>query len=167
MTSNNNIYSNKETKLQNSNFNYTHNFIYNKTKNFSNKDLVESRKSPDKKQYQEKRMKYSSTSRYFSNYYDPKLHVKPFIGGKSKEKLRYTYSKSGLSHYNIEEDNKKITRTEPNKEGKTKYFPEFDLLNKKEIVITIEYCAYCEDHASHTQHINDIYLKYSKFIIFL
>lgn len=154
----NTILSNKENKISLSNFNYSHNYIYNKTKNFSNKDLVTFRKSPDKKLYQEKRMKYSSTSRYFDNYYDPKLHNKPFIGGKSKDKLMYIYSKTNKGNGN------KLNNNIISQNNYKKHFPEFDVLNNKEIIVSIEHCSNCEDHLNHTQHVNNIYLKYSKGI---
>ena len=43
------------------------------------------------------------------------------------------------------------------KRAKEKYFLEFDYIQKNEIIITIEHCSNCEDHKTHTQHLNDIY----------
>lgn len=41
---------------------------------------------------------------------------------------------------------------------------EFDYMENDEVVITIEHCSNCEDHQTHTQHINEIYKKIAKVV---
>jgi hypothetical protein len=37
-------------------------------------------------------------------------------------------------------------------------------MENNEIIITIEHCSNCEDHQTHTQHINDIYKTFAKIL---
>ena len=44
------------------------------------------------------------------------------------------------------------------------HFLEFDFMENNEIIITIEHCSNCEQHLSHTNHVNDIYKRISKLL---
>lgn len=128
-----------------------------------NKELVKLRHVKDQTTIQQVRKKMSASSRFLDGYYNSNMHNKPFFGGKSKEKVSYVFDSSGLAHnYNssvpqklhISEKSKRIT-TE-------KYYEEFKNLEENEIMITIEHCSNCHEHITHTQHINNIYLKFAR-----
>lgn len=45
-----------------------------------------------------------------------------------------------------------------------KHFLEYDYLEEGDVVITVEHCNNCEQHQTHTQHINDIYKTFSRIL---
>ena len=103
------------------------------------------------------------STRFQDSYYNPKLHKKNWEpSGKFKEKNQYTYGDSGLG-YNL--NNKDITPKEKSTLNKTQtHFLEFDFIENNDIIITIEHCSNCEEHLSHTNHVNDIYKNISKLL---
>ncbi len=52
--------------------------------------------------------------------------------------------------------------TKSKKRSKDQHFLEFDYMQKNDIIVTIEHCSNCEDHKTHTQHINDIYRQFAQ-----
>ncbi len=107
------------------------------------------------------------STRFQENYYNPKLHKKNWEpSGKVKEKNKYTYGDSGLG-YNLNSNgqNKDINIKEKSTLDKTQtHFLEFDFIENNDIIITIEHCSNCEQHLSHTNHINDIYKTIAKLL---
>ena len=98
------------------------------------------------------------------NYYNPKLHKKNWApSGKFQEQgNKYTYGDSGLG-YNLKDTN--IIQNEKSTLDKSQtHFLEFDFMENNEIIITIEHCSNCEQHLSHTNHVNDIYKRISKLL---
>ena len=98
------------------------------------------------------------------NYYNPKLHKKNWApSGKFQEQgNKYTYGDSGLG-YNLKDTN--IIQNEKSILDKSQtHFLEFDFMENNEIIITIEHCSNCEQHLSHTNHVNDIYKRISKLL---
>lgn len=154
--------------MENSNNNNSNElFVGSKEKdNKLQKELVKFRHLKDKALIQETRKRISSSSRFLDNYYNPKFHPKPFIGGKSKDKISYIYDKSGLAHnyegknvqqkLSVEEKKKLITYE--------KHYEEFKQLQEHELMVTIEHCSNCHEHSEHTQHSNNIYLNYARGI---
>lgn len=77
---------------------------------------------------------------------------------------KYEHVQTGLCHYyerghvlqKLDNDSKSKKR------AKEKHFLEFDYMQKNDIIITIEHCSNCEDHQTHTQHINDIYRYFAQ-----
>lgn len=159
-------YTQKDT-AQGINFNIANN-MHNIVKKdpLLEKDLVKFRHLKDKFSILDTRRRLNSSSRFLDNYYNPKMHKKPFIGGKSKEKMSYVYDYSGLAH-NYE--NKEVPQKMNNEDKKKlitleKHYEEFNELNKNDIIITIEHCSNCIEHSNHTNHENNIYLNYARCI---
>jgi hypothetical protein len=82
---------------------------------------------------------------------------------------KYQYSQSGLQHYyeknNVPQKLDLEKKQEKEKvRGKEKRFLEYEYMENNEIIVTIEHCSNCEDHQTHTQHINDIYKTFAKVL---
>ena len=103
------------------------------------------------------------STRFQDNYYNPKIHTKIWEpSGKVKEKNKYTYGDTGLG-YKLDDTN--VIQKEKSTLNKTQtHFLEFDFMENNDIIITIEHCSNCEQHLSHTNHVNDIYKNISKLL---
>ena len=132
-------------------------------KNKQNQIPPKSAKNPKKiikpKTHQDK------STRFQENYFNPKLHKHNWEpSGKYQEKNKYTYGDSGLG-FNMPEKNI-ISQNNPkaiNKKSQT-HFLEFDFLENNDIIIVIEHCSNCEDHLTHTNHVNNIYKNISNLL---
>ena len=122
-----------------------------------------STKNP-KKIIRPKTQKDKST-RFQENYFNPKLHKRNWEpSGKFQEKNKYTYGDSGLgfnmgNQNAINPNNNNIT----NKKAQT-HFLEFDFLENNDVIIIIEHCSNCEEHLTHTNHVNNIYKNIAKLL---
>ena len=76
---------------------------------------------------------------------------------------KYIYSESGLC-FHFEKNNTLQKRVVWEQEGlKTKlwHFLEYDYLEENDYLITIEYCANCIEHQTHTQHSSDLFRNFA------
>ena len=105
----------------------------------------------------------AKSTRFQDSYYNPKLHKRNWEpSGKFKEKNKYNYGDSGLG-YNLQDTD--IIQKEKSVLDKSQtHFLEFDFMENNDIIITIEHCSNCEQHLSHTNHVNDIYKNISKLL---
>ena len=105
----------------------------------------------------------AKSTRFQDSYYNPKLHKRNWEpSGKYKEKNKYNYGDSGLG-YNLQDTD--IIQKEKSVLDKSQtHFLEFDFMENNDIIITIEHCSNCEQHLSHTNHVNDIYKNISKLL---
>ena len=110
-----------------------------------------------------------NVSRVLDNYFYPKLHGRAWWpNGVYIIKKQYGYSDSGLNYYyekNNVEQLKDIT-VEPKRRSVNHFnadnsFAEFTYLSKAEYTVTIEYCANCEEHATHTRHSAELYKSFA------
>ena len=108
-------------------------------------------------------------SRVLDNYFYPKLHGRAWWpNGVYIIKKQYGYSDSGLSYFyekNNVEQLKDITtarqRRSVNHFNADSSFAEFSCLSKAEYTVTIEYCANCAEHATHTRHSAEVYKSFA------
>ena len=128
-----------------------------------NQIAPKSTKNP-KKIIRPKTQKDKST-RFQENYFNPKLHKRNWEpSGKFQEKNKYTYGDSGLgfnmgNQNAINPNNNNIT----SKKAQT-HFLEFDFLENNDVIIIIEHCSNCEEHLTHTNHVNNIYKNIAKLL---
>lgn len=110
-----------------------------------------------------------NVSRVLDNYFYPKLHGRAWWpNGVYIIKKQYGYSDSGLNYFyekNNVEQLKDIT-IEPKRRSVNAFnvdnsFVECTYLSKAEYTVTIEYCANCEEHATHTRHSADVYKNFA------
>ena len=121
------------------------------------KELLKMRKGNKEAKVQQIRKNMEHSSRLLDNYYNPKIHNKnwqPNGTYKTKPKIQ---------------ENNDISMKEINSSSNTKTKPqthylEFDYMEPNDIIVTIEHCANCEHHQSHTQHINDIFRHMAKLV---
>ena len=121
------------------------------------KELLKMRKGNKEAKVQQIRKNMEPSSRLLANYYNPKIHNKnwqPNGTYKAKPKIQ---------------ENNDISMKEINSSSNTKTKPqthylEFDYMEPNDIIVTIEHCANCEHHQSHTQHINDIFRHMAKLV---
>jgi hypothetical protein len=134
------------------------------------KELIEIRHNKNEVKRQTIRKTLSPSSRFLDNYYNSGMHGNVWRpNGKIITKKKYNYGEMGLSHFyaknNVLEKLDILEKKEKKKSGlEVKHFLEYDYMEEGDIVITIEHCSNCEDHATHTQHINDIYAKFAKVL---
>lgn len=122
------------------------------------------RQPGDEKQRQVYTKQRYPVSRFMDNHFEPKLHESAWWpNGLYILKKKYTVCDSGLT-YNFEKDNVlhklDIDQKEKNKKT-TKDFLEYNDIQQNEFMMTIEYCANCEDHQTHTQHNPETYKNYA------
>ena len=127
-----------------------------------NKNLPKTAKNT-KKSLQTKSQKSKST-RFQDNYFNNKLHKRNWEpSGKYKEKNKYIYGDSGLG-FDMGEQNIINQNNKKNASKTPTHFLEFDFLENNDIIIIIEHCSNCEEHLSHTNHVNNIYKNISKLL---
>ena len=133
-----------------------------KNKNSQNQSKS-SRNQKMSKNNSKSKIPQNKSTRFQDNYYNPKLHKRTWEPlGKFKEKIKYSYGDTGLG-YNLPETD--IIQNEKSVLDKTQtHFLEFDFMENDNIIITIEHCSNCEQHLSHTNHVNDIYKNISKLL---
>jgi hypothetical protein len=76
------------------------------------------------------------------------------------------YTQSGLS-YNFENNNvlQKLDQEAKQKKKKdVKQYEEYEHIEADEYLITIEHCANCEDHQTHTHHSTDTYKNIATYL---
>ena len=138
-----------------------------------NKKRMGYMKKDDKKR-QKFRKKEFKVSNPLGNYYFPKLHERSwFPNGVYTVKRRYNETEIGLEHF-YEKNNVEQLEDNPPKGEKKKdneflqNFIEYKELKKGKYVITIEYCASCDEHSNITQHSDEVFknlaLDYQKII---
>lgn len=134
------------------------------------KELIEIRHNKNEVKRQDIRKTLSPSSRFLDNYYNSGMHGNVWRpNGKIITKKVYKYGEMGLSHFygknNVLEKLDVLEKKDKKKSGlEAKHFLEYDYIEEGDIVITIEHCSNCEDHATHTQHINEIYPKFAKVL---
>jgi hypothetical protein len=111
----------------------------------------------------------SPSSRFLDNYFNSGMHINVWRpNGQIITKKQYNYGEIGLSHHysknNVLQKLDVVEKAQKVSNEKKKSFLEFEYMDEGDIVITIEHCSNCEDHATHTQHLNEIYSKFAKVI---
>ena len=165
-----------------------------KTKNQNKREEPEGRylfsqKTLDRQKQNQKRMGYYGTneagrqrfrkrefkvSNPLGNYYFPKIHKRSWWpNGVYTIKRRYNETEIGLEHF-YEKNNVEQLKDTPLKGEKKKdrdflqEFKEYEDLSNGKYVITIEYCASCDEHANITQHSDEVFknlaVDYQKII---
>ena len=103
-----------------------------------------------------KRKKAETSSRLLDNYYNPKIHKKNWNpGGTIKYKNEIIEPSTNL--YSKSDNNNMKSKGQI-------HFLEFDFLENNDIIIIIEHCANCDKHLDRTNHSNDIFKKFSKYL---
>ena len=129
----------------------------------------ENRKRPGyikEKDKQTLRKKENPVSRILDNYYWPKLHNRAWWpNGLYTITKRYYYADSGLG-YHYEKNNveqlREINRDDIiNKKPLPKDYVENSFLSDNQFTVTIEYCANCEEHKTHTRHDPYLYKNFA------
>ena len=120
------------------------------------KELIKTRKGnkEDKRQMIRKNMEKSS--RLLDNYYNPKIHKNYWKPSGTFHEKREVLS-NDIINYNDSKINSNESKSQI-------HFLEFDFMENNDIIVIIEHCSNCEEHLTHTQHINDIYKRYSKLM---
>ena len=111
------------------------------------------------------RKKFYIVSNPLDNYFHPKLHKRSWWpNGYFQVKRRYCYGETGLQYYyekNNVEQLKDLNSEENTKQKEQKdfikQFNEYEYARDNEYIITIEYCANCDDHAHITQHSSEMF----------
>ncbi|MCQ2815972.1 MAG: hypothetical protein MJ252_01780 [archaeon] len=112
------------------------------------------------------RKKENPYSRELDNYYNAKIHDRAWMpNGLFIRKKLYEYSEIGLGcHYekNNVDQKKDIKEVCLRKDQKIKQdYIEYQYLEDNEFNVTIEYCANCEEHISHTRHSPELFKNYA------
>ena len=108
------------------------------------------------------------------NYYFPKIHDRSWWpNGVYTVKRRYNETEIGLEHF-YEKNNVEQLEDNPPKGEKKKdnaflqEFIEYKELKNGKYVVTIEYCASCDEHSNITQHSDEVFknlaMDYQKII---
>ncbi len=120
------------------------------------KELIKTRKGnkEDKRQMIRKNMEKSS--RLLDNYYNPKIHKNYWKPSGTFHEKREILS-NDIINYNDSKINSNESKSQI-------HFLEFDFMENNDMIVIIEHCSNCEEHLTHTQHINDIYKRYSKLM---
>ena len=111
------------------------------------------------------RKKFYIVSNPLDNYFHPKLHKRSWWpNGYFQVKRRYCYGETGLQYYyekNNVEQLKDLNSEENTKKKEQKdfikQFNEYEYARDNEYIITIEYCANCDDHGHITQHSSEMF----------
>lgn len=111
------------------------------------------------------RKKFYIVSNPLDNYFHPKLHKRSWWpNGYFQVKRRYCYGETGLQYFyekNNVEQLKDLNSEENTKQKEQKdfikQFNEYEYARDNEYIITIEYCANCDDHAHITQHSSEMF----------
>ena len=115
------------------------------------------------KEKQELRKKNNNISRILANYYDPKIHSRAwFPSGIFHRKKYYYYEDSGLGYF-YEKNNVEQLKSvsDSKKKNILQNFVEYNFLQENQFIVTIEYCANCEEHKMHTFHNSELYKNYA------
>ncbi len=116
-----------------------------------------------KKNSKNKIVPQEKSTRFKDSYYNPKLHKRNWEpSGAIKEKNKYVYGDTGLA-YNLQ-DTKLIQKDKSTLDKTQIHFLEFDFLEENDIIIIIEHCSNCEEHLTHTNHVNNIYKNIAKLL---
>ncbi len=145
-----------------------------KTDNRHNINMKRMGFKKDDKVRQRFRKKEFKVSNPLGNYYFPKIHERSWWpNGVYIVKRRYNETEIGLEHF-YEKNNVEQLEDNPLKGTKKKdneflqEFIEYDELKKGKYVITIEYCASCDEHSNITQHSDEVFknlaMDYQKII---
>ena len=118
----------------------------------------------DKKQILRKKM--FNVSRTLDNYYWPKLHNRAWWpNGLFIRKKKYGYGDSGLGYFyeknNVEQLRDITDIPSKNKRNYEQHYVEYNYLEENQYTVTIEYCANCEEHSTHTRHSQDMYKNFA------
>ena len=133
---------------------------------YSGKDKRNTQGYLKEKEKQELRKKENNVSRVLDNYYWPNLHNRAwFPNGLYIIKKKYSYADSGLGYF-YEKNNVEQLKDITEKDDKTKkkyeqHYVEYNYLEPNQFTVTIEYCANCEEHSTHTRHSPELYKNYA------
>ena len=134
---------------------------------YSGKDKRLTQGYLDEKKKQELRKKNAGVSRTLDNYYWPKLHDRAwFPNGLFIRKKQYSYADSGLGYY-YEKNNVEQLKTliDLNEERKKKTYEqqyvEYQYIDPYQYTVSIEYCANCNEHKTHTRHSQEMYKNFA------
>ena len=133
---------------------------------YSGKDKRNTQGYLKEKEKQELRKKENNVSRVLDNYYWPNLHNRAwFPNGLYIIKKKYSYADSGLWYFD-EKNNVEQLKDIREKDDKTKkkyeqHYVEYNYLEPNQFTVTIEYCANCEEHSTHTRHSPELYKNYA------
>ena len=133
---------------------------------FSGKDKKKTVGFLKEKDKQELRKKNNNISRILANYYDPKIHSRAWYpNGIFHRKKYYYYADSGLGYF-YEKNNVEQLKivSDSKKKNILQNFVEYKFLQENQFVVTIEYCANCEEHKMHTFHNSELYKNYAMSI---
>ena len=120
----------------------------------------------NEKDRQNLRKKQHPISRELDNYYHTILHQRGWMpNGLFIRKKKYYYADPGLGCFyeknNVEQlKDLRELKKDSNKQ-KLNYFIEYKYIEDNQYVITIEYCANCEEHKIHTFHRAELYKNYA------
>ena len=134
---------------------------------YSGKDKRLTQGYLDEKKKQELRKRNAGVSRTLDNYYWPKLHDRAwFPNGLFIRKKQYSYADSGLGYYyekNNVEQLKNLTELQEEKKKKTyeQQYVEYQYIEPNQYTVSIEYCANCNEHKTHTRHSQEMYKNFA------
>ena len=134
---------------------------------YSGKDKRLTQGYLDEKKKQELRKRNAGVSRTLDNYYWPKLHDRAwFPNGLFIRKKQYSYADSGLGYYyekNNVEQLKNLTELQEEKKKKTyeQQYVEYQYIDPNQYTVSIEYCANCNEHKTHTRHSQEMYKNFA------
>ena len=115
------------------------------------KELIKLRKGNKEEKIQQIRKNMEKSSRLLDNYYNPKIHNK-------------NWQPNGTFKAKPSIQSNTIQEKPSSKQKEQIHYLEFDYMEPNDIIVIIEHCANCEEHQSHTQHINDIFRHIAKLL---
>ena len=124
---------------------------------YSGKDKRNTQGYLKEKEKQELRKKENNVSRVLDNSYWPNLHNRAwFPNGLYIIKKKYSYEKN-----NVEQLKDITEKDDKTKKKYEQHYVEYNYLEPNQFTVTIEYCANCEEHSTHTRHSPELYKNYA------
>lgn len=136
-----------------------------KETNLTEQEILKARKGNKEDKRQQLRKGAENSSRLLDNYYNPKIH--PHNWRPTNSKITHSnssnYNDSGFNS-NYDYNKGSLNNNKERVIKKQIHFLEFDYMENNDSIIIIEHCSKCNEHQSHSQHINNIYQNISKYL---